>query len=120
MKDMQSLQGSWCCSRGRNAFSSVSCRPGLAPTVPAIRWVPASVSLGVKRHGREADHSPPSGGEVEKGGAHRTSHGLAPAVPGVRWVPASVFPGAMQHGREADHSPPSGGELRRVAWCFIN
>jgi hypothetical protein len=27
---------------------------------PAIQWVPGALSLGIKRPGREADHSPPS------------------------------------------------------------
>jgi hypothetical protein len=31
----------------------------LGPTQPPIQWVPGALSLGVKRPGREADHSPP-------------------------------------------------------------
>jgi hypothetical protein len=30
-----------------------------------IQWVPEALSLGVKRPGREADHSPPSSAEVK-------------------------------------------------------
>jgi hypothetical protein len=33
---------------------------------PPIQWVPGDLSLGVKRPGREADHSPPSSAEVEE------------------------------------------------------
>jgi hypothetical protein len=33
------------------------------------QWVPGAVSSEVKRQGREADHSPPSGAEVKSGGA---------------------------------------------------
>jgi hypothetical protein len=33
---------------------------------PPIHWVPGDLSLGVKRPGREADHSPPSSAEVEE------------------------------------------------------
>jgi hypothetical protein len=29
-----------------------------------IQWVPGALSLGIKRPGREADHSPPSSAEV--------------------------------------------------------
>jgi hypothetical protein len=29
-----------------------------------IQWVPGALSLGVKRPGREADHSPPPSAEV--------------------------------------------------------
>jgi hypothetical protein len=45
-------------------FTTVS-RPALGPTQPPIQWVPGVLSLGVKRLGREADHSPPSSTEVK-------------------------------------------------------
>jgi hypothetical protein len=47
-------------------FTAVS-RTALRPTQPPILllWVPGSISLGVKRPGREADHSPPSSAEVQ-------------------------------------------------------
>jgi hypothetical protein len=41
-------------------------RPALGPTKPPIRWVPGALSLGTKRPGREADHSPPSSAEVKE------------------------------------------------------
>jgi hypothetical protein len=41
-------------------------RPALGPTQPPIQWVPGALSLGVKRPGREADHSPPSTAEVKE------------------------------------------------------
>jgi hypothetical protein len=41
-------------------------RPALWPTQPPIQWVPGALSLGVKRQGREADHSPPSSAEVKE------------------------------------------------------
>jgi hypothetical protein len=40
-------------------------RTALGPTQPPIQWVPGALSLGVKRPGREADHSPPSSAEVK-------------------------------------------------------
>jgi hypothetical protein len=43
-----------------------SFRPALGPDQPPIQWLPRALSLGVKRSGREADHSPPSSAEVEK------------------------------------------------------
>jgi hypothetical protein len=45
-------------------FTTVS-RPALGPTLPPIQGVPGDLSLEVKRPGREADHSPPSGAEVK-------------------------------------------------------
>jgi hypothetical protein len=38
---------------------------GLGPTQPSIQWVQGAFSLGVKRPGHEADHSPPSSAEVK-------------------------------------------------------
>jgi hypothetical protein len=40
---------------------SISSRPALGSTQPPIKWVP-----GLKRQGREADHSPPTSAEVKK------------------------------------------------------
>jgi hypothetical protein len=41
-------------------------RTALGPTQPPIQWVLESPSLGVKRPGREADHSPPSTADVKE------------------------------------------------------
>jgi hypothetical protein len=41
-------------------------RPALGPTQPPIQRVPGALSLGVKRPGSEADHSPPSSAEVKE------------------------------------------------------
>jgi hypothetical protein len=38
--------------------------PVLDSTQPPIEWVPGALSLGVKRVGRKADHSPPTSAEV--------------------------------------------------------
>jgi hypothetical protein len=35
-------------------------------TQPPIQWVSGAFSPGVKRPGREADHSPPASAEVKK------------------------------------------------------
>jgi hypothetical protein len=44
-------------------FTAVS-RTALEPIQPPIQWIPGALSLGVKRPGREAEHSPPSSVEV--------------------------------------------------------
>jgi hypothetical protein len=49
-------------------FSTAS-RLALRPVQPPIRWVPGASSPGIKRPGREADHSPPPSEEVKNGGA---------------------------------------------------
>jgi len=40
--------------------------PALRSTQPPIQWVPGTLYLGVKRPGRETDHSTPSSAEVKK------------------------------------------------------
>jgi hypothetical protein len=46
-------------------FSTAS-RPALEPTQPPIQWKPEALSLGVKRPGSEANHSPPPSAEVKE------------------------------------------------------
>jgi hypothetical protein len=46
-------------------FSKLS-RPALGSTQPPIQWVPGTLSPGVKRQGREGDHSLPANAEVKK------------------------------------------------------
>jgi hypothetical protein len=54
----------------RVKFFSSSQRPDrLRPTQPPIKWVPGTTFQGLKRPGREADHSPPSSVEAKNGGA---------------------------------------------------
>jgi hypothetical protein len=40
-------------------------RPALDLTHPPIQWLPGSFYLGLKRPGRESDHSQPSNAEVK-------------------------------------------------------
>jgi hypothetical protein len=46
-------------------FTTTS-RTALGPTQPPTQWLPGAFSLGVKRLGREVDHSPPSSAEVKE------------------------------------------------------
>jgi hypothetical protein len=46
-------------------FLFAASRMALGPTQPPTQWVPGYLSLGVKRQGREVDHSPPSSAEVK-------------------------------------------------------
>jgi hypothetical protein len=48
---------------------STASRPALGPSQSRIQWLPGALSSGVKRQGREADHSPPSSAEVKNGRA---------------------------------------------------
>jgi hypothetical protein len=54
---------------GSTVFSSPRRPDALGPTQPPIQWVP-----GVKRQGREADHSPPTSTEVKKMGICASTH----------------------------------------------
>jgi hypothetical protein len=45
-------------------FTTTS-RMALGSTQPPIQWILGDLSLGVKRPGREADHSPPSSAKVK-------------------------------------------------------
>jgi hypothetical protein len=49
-------------------FSTAS-RPTLGATQTPIQWVPWAFLQGVKRPGREADHSSPSSAEIKNFGA---------------------------------------------------
>jgi hypothetical protein len=61
-------------------FTTVS-RPVLGSTQPPIQWVLGALSLGAKRPGREADHTPPSSAEVKNAWSYTSTppirlHGL--------------------------------------------
>jgi hypothetical protein len=46
-------------------FTTAS-RKALGLVQPPIQWIPKALSLGVKRPGREADHSTPSSAEIKE------------------------------------------------------
>jgi hypothetical protein len=49
-------------------FLFTAFRPSLGPAQPPTHRIPEALSAGVKRQGREADHSPPSSAEVKNDG----------------------------------------------------
>jgi hypothetical protein len=49
-----------------NSLFSKSSRPALRSTQTPIQWVLGALSPGVKRPGREVDHSSPTSAEVKK------------------------------------------------------
>jgi hypothetical protein len=51
---------------GKNFHFSMSSKQTLGLTQPPIQSLPGALSSGVKRPGREADHSPPTSAEVMK------------------------------------------------------
>jgi len=51
---------------GAGNFFTTASRTALGHTQPPIQWVRGTLSLGIKRPGREADHSPPSSAEVKE------------------------------------------------------
>jgi hypothetical protein len=56
-------------SGGKYFLFSIASRPALGSNQSLIQWVLGAVSSGIKRPGRESDHSPPSSEEVNNGGA---------------------------------------------------
>jgi hypothetical protein len=54
---------------GRSKEFSSPQQLALGPTQPPIQWAPEATSSGVKRLGREADHSSPSSAQVKNVGA---------------------------------------------------
>jgi hypothetical protein len=52
--------------RFKNFLFSMWSKPALGSTQPPIRWVLVAFSPGVKRQGREADHSPLTSAKVKK------------------------------------------------------
>jgi hypothetical protein len=71
-----------------------------------------ALSLGLKRPGREADHSPPSSAKVT---VSRTA--LESTQPLIQWVPEALSLGVKRPGSEADHLPPSSAEVKN-AWSY--
>jgi hypothetical protein len=59
--------------RVKNFLFSRSASPVLRSTQPPVQWVPGTLSPGVKRPGREVDHSPPTSAE-ENVDLHIHSH----------------------------------------------
>jgi hypothetical protein len=60
--------------RGLGIFLfTTTTRTALGPTQPPIQWVPASLSLGVKRPGSEADRPLPPSGEVKNAWSYITT-----------------------------------------------
>jgi hypothetical protein len=63
---------------------TIMSRMAAGPTQPPIQWVPGALSLGVKRPGHEADHSPPSSAEVKNAWGYTSTppiclHGVVPS-----------------------------------------
>jgi hypothetical protein len=58
---------------GKNFHFCMSSRPSLGSMQPPIQWVLGALSLGVKRQGREAHHSPPTSAEVKKLGIYTST-----------------------------------------------
>jgi hypothetical protein len=48
-----------------NFLFTTAPKPALGLTQPPVQWVTVSLSLEVKRLGREADHSPPTSAEMK-------------------------------------------------------
>jgi hypothetical protein len=62
------------CRQGLGIFIFTTLfRPALGTTQTSIQWVPGALSLGLKRPGRETDHSPPCSAEVKNAWRYTTT-----------------------------------------------
>jgi hypothetical protein len=52
--------------KGKIFVFSTTTRLDLGLVQPPIQWVPGTITPGLRRPRREADHSPPTSGEVKK------------------------------------------------------
>jgi hypothetical protein len=59
------VAGVWFSAGARDFFYFTASIPALWLIHPPIQWAPGALSPGVKRPGREADHSQPSSAEVK-------------------------------------------------------
>jgi hypothetical protein len=65
--------GYWLVYKVARIFSTSS-RPALIPTQLPVQLVQVTFSAGVKRPGRETDHSPSPSSEVKRGSVHSLPH----------------------------------------------
>jgi len=106
---------------------------------PLVQWVPGALSLGIKRLGREADHSPPSSPEIEecvelylhssntpsRRGAQLKQRATLPLpLPVSHYNLLYIFqmalhPDVKQRGRIAEHSSPSVAEVKQ-SWSYTS
>jgi hypothetical protein len=59
-------------------FTTVS-RTALGPTQPPIQWIPGTLSLGVKRPGREVVNSPSSNAKVKNAWSYTSTPPSTPS-----------------------------------------
>jgi hypothetical protein len=65
------LEGRCSIPSGRKILFSIEHSLVPEPTQPPTQWALWALSLGIKRSGREADHSPPSSAVFKNGGTIR-------------------------------------------------
>jgi hypothetical protein len=54
-------------------FLTTASRPALEHTQPPNQWESEALSVGVKRSGRETDHSPPSSSEIKNAWSYNST-----------------------------------------------
>jgi hypothetical protein len=63
------------CQHGQKIFLlATASKLALGPTQTPFQWVPGALSLGKRRMGSEADHSPPSGADVKNEWTYEAGH----------------------------------------------
>jgi hypothetical protein len=103
-------------------FTTVS-RTALGPTQPPIQGVPGALSLGVKRPGREANHSPPSSAEVKERRELYLHSSNTPSWRGAhlkhRDLPLRLPLGKITGRRGSNRVPSASSSGNMFASCFM-
>jgi hypothetical protein len=100
---------------------------------PPVQWIPGALSLGVKRQGRESDHSPPSSAEVKEWAELYFHSTNTPSWRGAQSKKAQgqlylylcsvgtrgSLSGVKRLGREADNSPLSSAEVKECVELYL-
>jgi hypothetical protein len=101
--------------RVKNFLFSTSSRPAVVSTQPPTKCVPEALSSELKRPGREADHSPPTGAEVKQIWIYTTTSSQA----FMAYEQLYLYTEIQQGGRKSNEPSKTGIQVRK-SWCLMS